>query len=48
VRTLGILMTDNLAKAIFDVAMMHHEPYIQRSFQSVYDEGLLADDTYKF
>jgi hypothetical protein len=44
----GILMTENLAKAIFNVAMMHHEPHMQRSIQSVYDKGLLGDDTYKF
>jgi hypothetical protein len=45
----GILMTENLAKAIFNVAMMHREPYMQRrSFQSVYGKGLPADGTYKF
>jgi hypothetical protein len=44
----GILMTEKLAKAVFNVAMEQREPYMQRSFQSVYDEGLSADDTYKF
>jgi hypothetical protein len=40
-------MMEMLAKAIFYVAMAHREPYMQRSFQSVYDEGMSTDDAYK-